>query len=387
MKLLGKKQWDMFLFIAAIAIFAVFIICLFFRNPPVRRPARTVLNVSSHFTELFGADIAKTVILEYEEQNPHMQVHLVNQGSVPETESAPDIIFFDDDTLSGLVKASALASLDPYMYSGERNGTTQLALPLVSFVDLFFYNIDILAVSGRIRPPKTRAELHDTAKAVSAQDGVFPLALGLGAGVSHNGMNQAVRRAIYPWIWADGPAILDRGSLSKAAANTIIFINQLNREGLLEPGIFEKTGSQYLGEFAEGKIAMIAASSRHLPYLRQQGINLGVTALPATAVGKNRLGLSRIYAGISANCALPDEAWAFLNLIAGKSQVLAQALGAVPGSYPANFPGEYIKEDELLSKAWEIFVAAEIAEFQTGTPEEEETARLILERINQVFGK
>ena len=391
MKTFGKKQLDMFLFIAAIVIFAFFIIARFFKTPIIQQ--RTDLNVSSRLAEIFGEDIAKNIINEYEAENPHMRIHLIDQTG----EIFPDVVFFDDDLLSDLAlqatsqqaaeSQSMLASLDPYMYSGDQTESAQLALPLVAFVDLFFYNIDILAAAGRVRPPKTRAELLETAKAVAAagKENIFPLALSLSAD-STGGMSGALRRELYPWIWADGPEILDRGSLSRSSANTITFMNQLNREGLLAPGIFERTSLQNIEEFAEGKLAMMAASSMHIPYLQKKNINFNVTAFPSTAPGKNRLGISRIYTGISAASALQDEAWAFLNLIAGKTQLLAHALNAVPGIYPVNFPGDYIAENDLLSKAWEIFEAAEIVNIQTFSPAENEAARLVSERIFQVMG-
>jgi ABC-type glycerol-3-phosphate transport system substrate-binding protein len=71
------------------------------------------------------------------------------------------------------------------------------------------------------------------------------------------------------------------------------------------------------------------------------------------------LGLSGIYAGISGSCTQPDEAWAFLAFIAGKNQILARALDAVPGCFPSSFPADYIVNDPLYSKAWDIFEAAE----------------------------
>jgi ABC-type glycerol-3-phosphate transport system substrate-binding protein len=103
------------------------------------------------------------------------------------------------------------------------------------------------------------------------------------------------------------------------------------------------------------------------------------------ALGKNRLALSGIYAGISANCALPDEAWTFLAFIAGKRQVLARALGAVPGSYSGVFPGDYIAHDPLLSKAWEIFQAADIVAYHPTDPSQDETSRLIREKLAEAF--
>jgi ABC-type glycerol-3-phosphate transport system substrate-binding protein len=153
----------------------------------------------------------------------------------------------------------------------------------------------------------------------------------------------------------------------------------------MEPQPNPKDEDSSLEEFAQGKVAMITGSARDIAFLQRRNLNFGITAIPGTTQGKNRLGLSKIYAGISADCALPNEAWAFLSFIAGKSQVLAEALTAIPGSIPAVFPGEYILKDPLYSKAWDIFEAAEIVDYRSDDPAEEETERLVMEKIRDAY--
>jgi len=112
-------------------------------------------------------------------------------------------------------------------------------------------------------------------------------------------------------------------------------------------------------------------------------LNFGITAIPGTTQGKNRIGLSKIYAGISAGCALPDEAWTFLSFIAGKGPILAEALAAIPGSLPVAFPADYIVKNPLFSKAWDIFEAAEIVEYRSDDPSEEEIERLVMVKLKE----
>jgi len=376
MKFLNGKHWDIFLIIFAVIVLTVFIIGRFNKRPFV--PEKTGINISSRFMEIFGEETAALITCEFEEQNPHMKINWIEKND--ETEA--DIVFFDDNEFGNLKKEAALSSLDPYMYSGDHS-EVQLALPLVSFMDLFYYNIDILSGAGRIRPPKTRAETLDTARAVNRQKNAFPLALGFGEVNSEPRYYEQMRSDIFPWIWADGQEILNGNSLSLNSLNTITFFGQLYRDDLLAPGIFEKTGEQRIEEFAEGKIAMMAASSRYIQYLQKKEINFNITAIPANSTGKNRLGTTKIYAGISAQCLQPDNAWIFLNLIAGKNQILAQTLKAVPGSYPVSIPCDYIYEDEMLSKAWEIFEAAEIIEYNSANPDAEEISGLVWEKISE----
>jgi ABC-type glycerol-3-phosphate transport system substrate-binding protein len=386
---LPGKWINIILLAVLIVVIALVVLSRFDGSPGKSR--HIDISVSPQFENLFGKELASALIMDFEEQRPDLRITKVEEGA--------DILFFDDSEFSRLRSGLKLLSLNPYIAANTQNGAmeqnvpeqnvrdqdTQWALPLMSFMDLLFYNIDILQAANFDRPPKTHAEFLAVARAVSntnaGQNAVYSFAL-------DPADPQVARRNIYPWIWAAGGEIYaasanDAPALSRIAVDTIAFFGQLYREGLLSPE--RKTGAQRLEEFAEGKIAMIASSARDLAFLQSgaRNINFGVTAIPGTTQGKNRLGLSKIYAGISADSALPDEAWAFLSFIAGKSQVLAEALTAIPGSIPTVFPGEYIVKDPLYSKAWDIFEAAEIVDYRSDDPSEEETERLVREKIRE----
>ena len=393
-KHINSRRLDLLLFAIAVALLVFFFVNRTYEE--VNEPERVNISISSQCVNLFGRDIIDALIQEFEEQNPELRIQEISQEAAAIAGAGDgdgaDIIFFDDSEFSGLVSASALASLAPYNHTGTRTG--QWALPLVTFMDVFIYNIDILTAANRDRPPKTRAEFLAVARAVagsnaaqSRQAPVFAFALGLNPADP-----LALRRDIYPWIWASGGEIHadisdGKAALSGAVTDTITFLGQLNREELLAPGIFEKTGAQRLEEFAEGKIAMLTASARDIAFLRDNahGITFGITTLPVTAQGKTRLGLSSIYAGMSSACTIPDEAWKFLAFFAGKSQIFAEALGAVPGSFPGVFAGEYIAQDPVYSKAWDIFEAADIVEYEPVQPLEEEINHLIREKLVEAF--
>jgi multiple sugar transport system substrate-binding protein len=390
---LPGKWINIILLAALIVVITLIVISRITGGPGISRH-HIDISISPQFENLFGGDLADALIRDFEKQRPDLRIIKASEG--------PDILFFDDGEFGKLRNGSKLLALTPYIAADteadkehsvpEQNvpeQDTQWALPLMSFMDLLFYNIDILQAANFDRPPKTRAEFLTTARAVAraseGQNAVYSFALDL---------SQEPRQNIYPWIWAAGGEIntsprvaaTDTPSneppvLSRAAVETIAFFVQLQREGLLSPG--QKTSVQRLGEFAEGKIAMITGSARDIAFLQRHNINFGITAIPGTAQGKNRLGLLKIYAGISAGCALPDEAWAFLSFIAGKSPVLAEALTAIPGSLPAAFPGDYIVKNPLYSKAWDIFEAAEIVEYRSDDPAEEETERLIMAKIKE----
>jgi ABC-type glycerol-3-phosphate transport system substrate-binding protein len=378
---------DIFLFTVAAALLVFFFVSRM--HKAASEPERVSISISSQCGDLFGRDIVNALIQEFEEQNPDLRIQEITQEAEGDDGGA-DIVFFDDSGFSSLMNALALASLAPYNYTGTQAG--QWALPLVSFMDIFIYNIDILQAANLDRPPKTRAEFLAAAKAVvennpapPEQEPVFAFALGLSPADP-----AALRRDFYPWVWINGGEIRlgsAEPALPRTVTDAIAFLGRLNSEELLAPGTFEKTGAQRLREFAEGKIAMLTASARDIPFLRNNahGITLGITALPAVTQGKTRVGLSSIYAGMSSDCALPDEAWKFLAFFAGKRHVLSETLGAVPGSFPDVFAGEYIAEDPLCSKAWDIFEAADIVEYEPNQPFEEEINRLIREKLVDAF--
>jgi multiple sugar transport system substrate-binding protein len=388
---LPGRRIDLLLLTVLIVVIALVVLSRFTGKPGLSR--HIVISVSPQFEDMFGKDLANALIRDFEEQRPDLRITKAEEGG--------DILFFDDSEFNRLRSGLKLLSLNPYLAVNTRNGTieqnvpeqnvreqdAQWALPLMSFMDLLFYNIDILQAANFDRPPKTRAEFLAAARAVAntgaGQNAVYSFALDLAD-------PQWDRRNIYPWIWAAGGEIYsgvtanDSPALSRIAIDTIAFLGQLYREGLLSPG--RETGARRLEEFAQGKIAMIVGSARDIVFLQRNtnNINFGVTAIPGTTQGKNRMGLFRIYTGISAYCALPDEAWAFLSFIAGKSQILAEALAAIPGSLPAAFPGEYIVKDPLYTKAWDIFEAAEIVDYRSDDPPEGETERLIREKLGEL---
>ena len=390
-KYLNAKKTDLFLLAAVVVVLSFIVVNRACRTGTLGMSKRVEITISPQCKIFFGDDIVDALIREFEDQNPDLRIQKSSQENA-------DILFFDDSDLGSLINTQALASLAPYIHieTQAEQWAAGWALPLVSFMDLFVYNIDILRGADCDRPPKTRAEFLAAARAVAKsnpplpdEEPVFPFALGL-----NDADPVALRRNLYPWIWANGGDIpvIDTSDnkkpvLPKVMTDTVTFFGQLNSEGLLAPETFEKTTARRLEEFTQGKIAMLTISARDIPFLRRNArdITFGITALPAAAPGKNRLGLSGIYAGISNSCTLPDEAWTFLAFIAGKSHVLAEAIGAVPGSYPNVFSGDYIEKDTLYSKAWDIFEAADIIDYRPGQPSEEEINRLIREKLAEAF--
>jgi len=372
--------------IIIIAILILTISSLIMKMPVKKEAVSKQVNLymSVNGEELFGKELMETLISEFEEKNPDIRLLFANNDS--DTEIEPDVLFFIEGDYSALIAANALTELNSF--TNYESDARQMAIPLVSFMDMLFYNIDILTTAGFDHPPKSRDEFLVYARKVSR--GNFGAA-GYALSLSQND-HQALSRDIFSWIWAAGGSFWpEEGitpTLTRAMTNDISFFGVLNREGLLAPDVFETTGDQRLDSFIRGKTAMMIASTRTIPYLRtKMGDNtFGVTTIPGPETGgKYNIGISSIYAGISANTSHTDKAWSFLAFLAEKSPLLCAELKAVPGMVSSIIPGNYVSDDLFYSKAWDIFEASVIAEGFSGKPNAQKYETIFLEELRTFF--
>ncbi|MDR0320385.1 MAG: extracellular solute-binding protein [Treponema sp.] len=376
-----NNRMDVFI-IATLLVLAVITPIIISLSVKIEAAAKQrVLYLSSNCEEFFGKKMMETLILEFQEKNPDILIRMTNGEATHE----PDILLFDEGSLNALVAEGALARLNPF--TNFDSGKQQLAVPLVSFMDVLFYNIDILTAAGFYYPPKTRAEFTTFARTISR--GEFGAS---GAAISLSPEDlQAPARDIFSWIWAgggnfwrdeEGPSISTR-----VITNDIAFLGTLYSEEILAPGVFETTGEQRLEEFAQGKIAMMVASTRAIPYLRERmgDTAFGITTIPGSGTGgKYSAAFSAIYAGINSNSAHIEEAWSFLVFLAEKSFLFCEELKAVPGVVSDIIRGDYIKADPFYSKAWDIFESSGIAEGFSGNLYAQEYETAFMEEL-QIF--
>jgi len=322
--------------------------------------------VSQRFEEIFGKEITETILRDFMEQNPGIRIRpasikLMNVADDKNAHPA-DILIFD-----------------------EGDFKEEAAIPLVYFMDLLFYNIDLLKAAGFDRPPKTREEFLACAKTVSDGGEAFGAAISLSPED-----RQAAARDIFSWTWASGGDLWQAENLqfiiNRQLTRDLSFFGSLCRNGALAPSIFETTGEQRLEEFAQGKIALMIASTRAIPYLREKmgDSAFGITVIPAAdSALKYSLCLSGIYAGINAACAHPEEARNFLNYLAEQSPLLCAQLKAVPGIVSDLFSGDYLKDDPFYSKARSIFEASEIVRGLSNNTAAEEFENAVREELKK----
>ena len=370
--------------------------------------------------EFFGSKTMETLVREFNEQNPDLRIALLNvpgdkigdknSDKNGEKIKEPDILFFDESEFNDLAAAGTFFPMESF--SEGETGVMVSAIPLVSFMDLLFFNIELLQAAGFDRPPKTEEDFLLYAKTIStANNGVLADAAGAVMALSPSN-KQSLSRDIFSWIWAAGWNFWpEEGSSSSAplintkpVINELNFLSKLYRDGTLSQesssvpqnralslNSFELTEEQALEGFARGKIAMIIASTRDIPALREKmgdGV-FGISTIPGGgAAGKYSVSLTGIFAGINKNCAYPDAARVFLEFLASKSPLLCAQLKAVPGYVPDLVSGDnknYIKEDPFYAKAWEIFETSVVVRGFLGVPGAQEYENAVREEIRPFF--
>lgn len=385
-KLNGKpflSRIDRFLFLAVFILLVVFFAVNM--SPGVPAGNTVELHLSSSYKELIGKEMAVMLAYEFMEQNPGLQIRFVDEEA--------DILFFTGCDLAEIFYSNAL-------------GAEPVIIPLVSYMDMLFYNIELLKAAGFDRPPQTGAEFTAWGRAAgNTGNGVIGFAMGL-----NPNDRRSLSRDIYSWIWAAGGDFwpfsetfsgrTDRPVFnSPITISTLFFLRELYRAEILAAGIFDKTGGELLEKFAEGKIAMLIASTREIPLLRKRMGNgaFGVTAIPSVAapgagsLTRKSIALSHIYAGINPYCAHIDIAKNFLAFLAERNNLISASLEAVPGVIPdssAGFSfGQHIANDPHHLRAWDIFESSSVVQGFSGRALAQEFEDIVREELQAFFGE
>ena len=126
-----EDRIDIFLILALLVlIISPLVINLFLKVNA--EPRHISLFLSPRCEELLGKETTEMLLREFMEQNPDLRIRLANFMD----EKGPDIFVFDDGEFSALAAVNALVELNSY--TGYETDARQLAIPLVSFMDMLF---------------------------------------------------------------------------------------------------------------------------------------------------------------------------------------------------------------------------------------------------------
>ncbi|MCL2602564.1 MAG: extracellular solute-binding protein, partial [Treponema sp.] len=319
------------------------------------------------FTQWWQGDLSdnslQNLIAEFENQHEGIRI-ILNYTSFE------DIRFelFNYDRSDSTLHTDVIA-LDPIWVPEllARGIIKSADAPILSFINVLYYNIDILRKAGFTRPPATRSEFLTFARAVSA-DGIYALTLSLG---SDDTGARGVFDTVYPWIWASGAPLLQEGMpvlTSPQVVATLDFLSTLNAEGLIAPASFTTSTSEVIEDFITGKTAFMVASSKHIPHIhaRMGSDAFSITAVPPPSTPPRQpfFAASGWGAGVYAETVYPREAGMFAAFLSEKGA------GLLPGADWALL--ESTAEEPLYSKLWETALSGEVARDFSGISAEGE---------------
>ncbi|MCL2374032.1 MAG: extracellular solute-binding protein [Treponema sp.] len=368
-----RKLGDNVLFAIGLAVLITAIIYSWHRRD--REPAAANIVFAQWWQEDLQANTLQNIIAEFELIHQGIRVILAEQSyedlrfdlfnparSGEGQDPRPDVIALDALWVPKLLEMNVIESPQA---------------PILSFIYVLYYNVEILAAAGLTRPPRTRTEFLAAARAVHA-DGQAA-ALGFAAGTPRGVFDSA-----YPWIWAAGAQLMrDRNPVAAAAPITqsLAFLASLNNEGLIAPNVFSADRKEMLDDFISGRTAFMIAPTKYIALAREHmgDENFSITAVPVldNQAGQPFFASVEWTAGVYSGSAHPEAAQAFAAFLARSARAISYHAG---GSVPAS-----PVPDPLYSKVWEIALAGETAEDFSGIAGEYDLEEIFREELISLF--
>ncbi len=342
------------------------------------------------FAEEIGHEVFDEIINDFEAENPGISVELVNMpfGKVRETiiqnnavGVGADVLAVNPPWVTEFVSMGILEPLDNY-YSQASNtikkddlvslpaidGSPYL-VPLTSLPFVLFYNEDLMSANGITKVPETWDELRDAALKITNED---ENQYGLAFAMSVQAPTNSPIVEVYPLLYTAGGRTIKSDGTSNIESPemraTLEFIETLNEDGVLNPGIFSKLSNTKVEDFATGRIGFMIMASNHITSVRRNNpdLNFGVAPVPYLSKRAYRLlGWDVAIAEASEN---KEEAWKFIEFLARPeySEKIAKASSMIPGN--VNADTSFLDEDPLLQTVSSIIQNDEAVEELMLTP-------------------
>jgi multiple sugar transport system substrate-binding protein len=342
-----KKHGDKLLFVLALAVLAVSLFRVI-QNRVIPEVLTSIV-----FVQWWEDDLRENSLLDLIEEFESFHDGIKIVLSFKSYEDLKRSLF--DSAENGFT--GDIIALDPLWVPELKNRKIieSANLPLLSFISVLYYNIDILKEAGFSRPPKSRSEFLACARAISGrEDNRWGLVM------DETGSRQ-IYNDVYPWFWAAGLQLLGDGRPtvnSRQFIEGLSFLSSLNSEGLILHG-------SKLEDFGSGKAAFMISSTKDITYIRERlgetSFDISNVPFPDNFAGKTYYGDFQWAVAISSNSAHKEEAALFADFLAGKASILSEKAEAMPG-------GSISSRDPFYLKAWDIAIAAEPAREFAGLP-------------------
>jgi multiple sugar transport system substrate-binding protein len=376
-----KKSGDKLLFILAIAVLAAALVrqgCGGVaggggKEKQIKAASGTDIVFTQWWEDDLEKDTLPLLIKEFEDLNKGIKISLIK--------TTYEDLRRDLFSNSGAASLGDIIALDPLwvpdlgemgiIESGETGGSQA---PLLSFINVLYYNTEILKEAGFSRPPKNRSEFLDYARKVSGRE-KNRRALAMGGNNS-----RWIYDDIFPWIWAAGAGLVKDG---KPAVNTrpviesLAFLSAMQKEGLI---IHCAEDSEKQDEFISGRAAFMIAPASGIRMLRERmGDEIfSVTSVPVpdNYAGKTFFACASWTTGINSASGRREEARLFMNFLAGKAVLLSEKAAAASTRVSPPEP--------LYAKVRDIAISGENAADFAGIPWNE-PEKILREELSAIF--
>jgi len=310
------------------------------------------------------------LVTEFEKQNPGITVklekmswekirELLERSDFVQTQkttrnareqSVPDIFSIDPHAIGEMERRSYLAALE------NKDAFSGNALPLISFINPLFYNIDLLKAAGFDRPPKNRTEFLSYAqrlKETGKETGVNGAGLALGD-------PRSTGTQLLSWIWpaAGSPGPEESFNFnSEEVITTLNFLNQLKPNLYGNP--FELSEPELLDAFGQGKVGMMIGSIADIKKLKTMNVNFGITTIPDSEsyARKPVFPLTVWYVGINSRSVHQEAARKFIAFLRERTENIAVTAYAIPANGSRN--RELSKNDPYYAKSFDMYEASD----------------------------
>ncbi|MCL2007424.1 MAG: extracellular solute-binding protein [Treponema sp.] len=275
-------------------------------------------------------------------------------GVILDTRSYEEIWqgFFDPYEETGPFTSDVLALDSLWLSELLSRGIIESPGPaLISPINVFYYNIDILSEAGFSRPPRNRSEVIEYSREI--------LSLGRQAIILDLESPRGLYDNIFPWIGAAGAALINNGNPTvntNTVVNILAFFAALNGEGLILHGRYGS--EEKIEDFINGRAAFMVANAMKIDHVREQmgEDSFSITSIPTpdNYAGRTFFSAFEWTLGINSASEHKAESRLFMNFLAENLYRFSRAAGEVPSE-------KITANDPIYSKVWEIAMAGDIA--------------------------
>ena len=351
-----KKHGDKLLFALALAVLATALIRVV-AKPAIQQAKTRDIVFTQWWDNYLEKDTLTELIKEFEDTNEGIKIIL---NPVSYENMHKELTDQSESSVANTIRGDLFA-MDtlwvPAVLEKKIIENADIEVPLLRYINVLYYNVEILKEAGFSRPPKTRGEFLNYAKALKSENAnVWALTLGLNS-------SRGIYDDIFPWMWAAGLELIKDGNPaidSRPVTESLSFLASLERDGLIVPGGLQADAEKKLEDFVSGRAAFMIAPTRDIEFVRErmgeEAFSITSVPVPDNYAGKTYIASADWTLGVSAESLLKEETRLFADFVAQKTETLADKARAIPGN---SITGN-TKPDPFYSKAWDIAISGEI---------------------------